>query len=85
MKQYKEAGFAPIPGFQLRYIYFLNQSARERLTVPILPFSKIEEMGAGMYRSQKISRAKEQASGDHPDLGGASPTRALHFDKQAAQ
>lgn len=38
-----------LDGFQLRYIYFLNESAKARLTVPTVPFSKIQEMGAGMY------------------------------------
>lgn len=77
MKSYAAAGFEPIPGFQLRYIYFINKSARERITVPILPFSKIEEMGAGMYRGEKITRTKEQDDGNHPSLGGVTPTRAL--------
>ena len=53
MNRFKEAGFAPIPGFQLRYVYFIDKSAKERLTVPILPFSKIDEMGAGMYKGEK--------------------------------
>lgn len=42
-----------IDGFMLRYIYFIDQSYRERLTVPEIPFSKIKEMGAGMYRGEK--------------------------------
>lgn len=66
-------------GYQLRYIYFLNPEARQRLTVPILPFSKIDEMGAGMYRGEKITRAKEQDSGHPPGLGGVTPTRTLHL------
>lgn len=53
MKSYVEAGFKPLPGFQLRYIYFIDPSARERLTVPILPFSEIERRGASMYRGVK--------------------------------
>ena len=44
-----------IEGFQLKYIYVLNKSVYKRLTVPILPFSKIDEMGAGMYKGKKIS------------------------------
>ena len=68
----------PLEGFQLRYIYFLNPQARERLAVPILPFSKIEEMGAGMYRGEKVTRGKEQASECPSDLGGAIPTSTLH-------
>jgi hypothetical protein len=42
-----------LAGFQLRYIYFLNKEARNRLTVPILPFSAIDKMGAGMYLGKK--------------------------------
>lgn len=52
-----------IPGFQLRYLYFVNPNARERLTVPVLPFSKIEEMGAGMYKGEKVSREKQAMAG----------------------
>ena len=73
----KEQGAKPIIGFQLRYIYFLNPAARERLTVPILPFSKSGEMGASMYRGEKITRTKEQDAGYPPALGGVTPTRSL--------
>jgi len=66
-----------IPGYQLRYIYFLNPAARQRLTVPILPFSKIDEMGAGMYKG-KPKRLTEANSGDQSESGGATPTQALH-------
>lgn len=78
MAGYAAAGFKPLEGYQLRYIYFLNPQACERLKVPVLPFSKIDEMGAGMYKGKKIKRAKEQDSGHHPELGGATPTCALH-------
>jgi hypothetical protein len=73
----KERGVKPLPGFQMRYIYFLNPAARKRLTVPILPFSKIAEMGAGMYRGEKILRGKEQDAGYPSALGGATPTTTL--------
>lgn len=75
MRAYREAGFEPIPGFQLRYIYFINPAARQRLTVPVLPFSKIADMGAGMYRGK--SRTKDQAPANPAGLGGETPTRAL--------
>lgn len=52
---WKKNGAKPLAGYQLRYIYFLNPEAKKRLTVPILPFSKIDEMGAGMYKGEKIS------------------------------
>jgi hypothetical protein len=49
-------GARKVIGFQLRYIYLINKSCK--ITVPILPFSKIDEMGAGMYRGQKITQAE---------------------------
>lgn len=39
-----------LEGFQLRYIYFLDQKCRKLLTVPEVPFSKIKEVGATMYK-----------------------------------
>ena len=53
IKPFLDAGFKPLEGYMLRYIYFLNPKARERLTVPIIPFSKIEEMGAKMYKGKR--------------------------------
>lgn len=50
----KESGAEVLPGFQLRYIRFLDPSWRERLTVKEIPFSRIEELGARMYRGQKL-------------------------------
>ncbi len=42
----------PLPGFQLRYIYLIDKEAK--LAVPSIPFQKIKELGASMYRGQKI-------------------------------
>jgi hypothetical protein len=47
----KEA--VPLIGFQLRYIYLIDKTCK--ITAPILPFSKIDEMGAGMYKGKKIT------------------------------
>jgi hypothetical protein len=55
MSMYKDAGWKPKKGFQLRYIYFLDKSCRAKLTVPEIPFSKINEMGAGMYLGKASS------------------------------
>lgn len=52
MKSFVNAGYKKKPGFQIRYIYFLNKKARERLSVPILPFSDIEKAGASMYKGK---------------------------------
>lgn len=54
-KTVKMNSMSSLVGFQLRYVYFLNKDAKQRLTVPILPFSKIDEVGAGMYKGEKVS------------------------------
>ncbi len=53
MKQYEEAGFVPLDGYQLRYIYFIDPAYRAKLTVPELPYSEIDRIGAGMYKGEK--------------------------------
>lgn len=86
MKIYKDAGWKPKEGFQLRYIYFLDPTARQRLTVPILPFSEIERRGAGMYKGKKKSAGSIVA--DAPVIqtgeGGSNPTPALQIHSTAA-
>jgi len=52
------AGTRPIDGFQLRYIYLIDKTCK--ITVPILPFSKIDEIGAGMYKGEKITLANRK-------------------------
>lgn len=55
-KTYIEAAHAKVlTGYQLRYIYFIDKSYRQKLTVPEIPFSKIDEIGAGMYKGEKVS------------------------------
>jgi hypothetical protein len=49
----KRVGAECLGGYQLKYIYFLNAAARERLTVPVLPFSEIAKAGATMYRGKR--------------------------------
>jgi len=74
-----------IRGYQLRYIYFLNPAARQRLTVPILPFSKIDEMGAGMYKGESIKRDTKATTNDQLVGGGAIPTITLHSSCAASK
>ena len=73
----REAGAVPLEGYQLRYIYFIDKSYKERLTVPILPFSDIDKRGASMYKG--IKRVKQATDGNHPSSGGAAPTNTLHL------
>lgn len=59
MKKYLEAtGGKLLEGFNLRYIYFIDKSYRNRLTVEEIPFSKIDEVGAGMYKGEKVTQAE---------------------------
>ena len=63
IKEYcKATGAVPKQGFQLRYIYFIDPTCREKLTVPIIPFERIDELGAGMYKGQQISRQDRHVS-----------------------
>ena len=49
--------------YQLRYLYFIDKSFKEKLTVPIIPFSKIDELGAWMYKWQKITVKERHHAG----------------------
>ena len=45
--------FKRLDGYMLRYVYFLDRKCIKDLTCEIIPFSKIKEMGAGMYKGVK--------------------------------
>ena len=77
MQRFKDVGWKPIEGYQLRYIYFLNPEAKKRLTVPVLPFSKIDEVGARMYKGVSYARTKQANSSDQLERGGVTPTCTL--------
>jgi hypothetical protein len=74
----KRTGAKKLDGFQLRYIYFLDPTARQRLTVPILPFSEIARRGAGMYKGKpRVTSADSGTSTIQVEGGGAIPTVTL--------
>lgn len=50
-----------LKGFQLRYIYFIDKSYRKKLTVQEIPFQKIDELGAGMYKGVKVLQSERHA------------------------
>ena len=76
----RDKGATYLEGFQLRYIYFLDKTAKDRLTVPIIPFSAIDKTGAGMYLGKKKSCAGSETV-TRPAIqqgeGGSIPTPAL--------
>jgi len=72
----KATGGITLPGFQLRYVYFIDETARSRLTVPVLPFSELDRVGARMYRGKRAGTSTR--NGAPAAVGGATPTPALH-------
>lgn len=73
-----------LKGFQLRYIYLIDKSCK--ITVPILPFSKIDELGAGMYKGKKITLAERQqhaAEALMDDATGNPAGEGVQFDPAA--
>jgi hypothetical protein len=78
MQKFIDAGAKPLPGFQIRYIYFLDPAYRARLTVPELPYSEIERRGASMYLGQKRGASADGGTPDDQSGGGGSiPTAPL--------
>ena len=75
------AGGKPIPGYQFRYIRFLDPTWLDRLTVPVIPFADIPPE-ARMYRGQR--GAPGGPPGNHPGEGGSTPTAPLHRSPQVA-
>ena len=70
-KAYVKAANAKIlTGYQLRYIYFLDKSYRAKLTVPEIPFSKIDEVGAGLYKGEHISQAERHSKLSEEQIKG---------------
>ena len=57
-KYMEAAGGTLLSGYQLRYIYFIDKSKRKDLTVPEIPYSRIDELGAGMYKGEKMTMAE---------------------------
>ncbi|MBR0753485.1 hypothetical protein JQ604_14955 [Bradyrhizobium jicamae] len=64
----------PLEGYTLRYVYFLNPAARQRLNAEELPFSAIEARGANMYRGV---RGKQAMAGTNQHSDGAAPIPTL--------
>ena len=52
-------GAEKLEGNQFRYIYLIDK--KSRITLPILPFEKIDEAGAGMYKGEKITLQERRA------------------------
>lgn len=79
MKVYADAGFKPVEGFQLRYLYPIAPDVLARLTVPVLPFETIDAMGARMYLG--VRPGPGTPHGTPEGVGGSTPTPGLQSAK----
>jgi hypothetical protein len=80
----RAAGAEVVPGFQLRYIYFIDPEAATRLAVPTLPFSAIDEAGARMYLGSRPESIDSDAASFQEAESGAIPTSGLHLSEVPA-
>jgi len=48
----------PLQGFQIKYIFFIDKSCEQNLTLPVLPFSHLEKIGARMYKGKRPTVVK---------------------------
>jgi len=64
-----------LEGFQLRYIYLIDKTCK--ITVPILPFSAIDEAGARMYKGKRPGSEVVSRPVLQQESGGANPTSGL--------
>jgi hypothetical protein len=70
----KEYRGEQIKGYSLRYIYFINKTKLNDLTVPIIPFSKIKEVGASMYKGKSPAGEVVSRPAFQSGVGGSIPT-----------
>lgn len=79
----KSLGGELVGGYQLRYIYFIDKASRSLLTVPEIPFGRIDELSAGMYLGQRkqavVSLGNEDD--DQSYKGGSTPTPPLNLEE----
>lgn len=74
-----------LPGYNFRYIYFLNPKAKDRLTVPVLPYATIDKLHARMYRGKNISAGEAGDGGDQPHSESAALIRPLQDTPEREQ
>ena len=72
LKYVSLCGGKVLPGYQLRYIYLIDKTCK--INAPIIPFSRIDEMGAGMYKGEKITLAERQQHAAVPHKGEGQAT-----------
>lgn len=71
-----------LQGYQLRYIKFIKVEERKNLTVPEIPYSRIKEMGIGMYKGERLCLVgeKKSQSAIQQEVRGVIPTTRLQLN-----
>jgi hypothetical protein len=69
----KKINGVSLAGYQLRYIMIIDKTAS--ISVPIIPFAKISELGATMYKG--VPGVNRSTSGDQPEGSRAVLTGTL--------
>lgn len=78
---FKRNGAKPLDGYQIRYIYFIDKTYKDKLTVPIIPYSKLDELTfpEGVRHKEHLKCASSSAV-ERPviqqESGGSIPTLA---------
>ncbi len=70
----------PLIGYQFKYVYFIDKSKEKDLTIPILPFNKIDDFNAGMYKGQKISYKERNVRQQFKDKTLYIPVQKRRFN-----
>lgn len=76
--EYAHSKWRKLVGYQFRYIYFIDPTAREKLTVPVIPYSEIERRGAKMYLGKRPVSEKVSRPANQPGDRGSTPTAGLN-------
>jgi hypothetical protein len=76
-------GGSILEGFMFRYIYFMEPKLKDKLKVPILPFTEIQKIGGGMYKGKSITRAWcSSSTTDLQSVGGVQIDPFASLDNQ---
>jgi hypothetical protein len=85
-RYWKERGAKKLSGYMMRYIKFIDPEWASRLTVPVLPYTEINRLGASMYKGKTcVSSIDSDASGFQLEKGSASLTDTLQEATDAGQ
>lgn len=82
MQCFKDIGAKEAEGCQNRYIYILSNDCKINATV--IPFSKIDELGIGMYKGEKISISERNKRAESVTVAHSASSREEAFNSTAA-